>query len=348
MNHIKGQLISFVMGATKRAPKGEVIELKSLKSAPHYFEEVIPRQYLIATEKQSIEPYKNLPSQEIEFSIKMYFPDILIVEASVNLQDVFAENVISLRDQLIDGCHKIFEKRRGKKETTEEYSIMVVGEYSGEPEQFFNMSDKIAGFLKSESLPLDKKEIESTLAHSIKYAKNDLVIVDWDGAFIFDPENDFASTIELLELANFQLLRYRILDSFFDERLRHVAEIVAKAGEKRAFLFGGREVRAALKSIIEIRATSLSEFLSLERDIKLIGDWYSARLYDMAGTKFKFSEWRGQIKDKLDALEDIYSIATERFSLSWERIELIGWFVLLLGWTILLIFDLYFAFYGKP
>ncbi|OGW73542.1 MAG: hypothetical protein A3J72_07315 [Nitrospirae bacterium RIFCSPHIGHO2_02_FULL_40_19] len=336
------------MGATKRAPKGEVIELKSLKSAPHYFEEVIPRQYLIATEKQTIEAYKNLPPQEVDFLIKMYFPDILIVEASVNLQDVFADNVISLRDQLVDECHKIFEKRRGKKETTEEYSIMVVGEYSGEPEQFFNMSDKIAGFLKSESLPLDKKEIESTLAHSIKYAKNDLVIVDWDGAFIFDPENDFASTIELLELANFQLLRYRILDSFFDERLRHVAEIVAKAGEKRAFLFGGREVRAALKSIIEIRATSLSEFLSLERDIKLIGDWYSARLYDMAGTKFKFSEWRGQIKDKLDALEDIYSIATERFSLSWERIELIGWFVLLLGWTILLIFDLYFAFYGKP
>jgi len=66
----------------------------------------------------------------------------------------------------------------------------------------------------------------------------------------------------------------------------------------------------------------------------------------MAGAKFKFSEWRTQIKDKLEALEDIYSIASERFSLSWERIELIGWFVLLFGWTIILIADLYFAFIG--
>ena len=275
----------------------------------------------------------------------MYAPDILIIEAVVNLEDVFAENVLSLQDSLLENCYKIFERRRGKKEVTEEYSVIAVGKYSGGPEQFFSMSDKIAGFLKSETLPLDKKEIKSTLATSIKYAKNDLVIIDWDGAFIFDPEGDFASTIELLELANYQLLRYRILDSFFEGRLKHVADVFARAQQK-TYLFGGVEIRNALKTIIEVRATSLSEFLSLDRDIKLIGDWYSARLYDMAGAKFKFSEWRTQIKDKLEALEDIYSIASERFSLSWERIELIGWFVLLFGWTIILIADLYFAFIG--
>lgn len=85
----------------------------------------------------------------------------------------------------------------------------------------------------------------------------------------------------------------------------------------------------------------------MERDIKLIGDWYSARLYELAGRKFKFTEWRNQIKEKLDAIEDIYSIISERFSFSPERIELIGWFILLLGWAVLLVFDLWLAFFKK-
>src|SRR3989304_2640220 len=45
MQKVNGQLITLVMGQVKRAPKGEAIEFKSLKSAPHYFEEIIPKQF---------------------------------------------------------------------------------------------------------------------------------------------------------------------------------------------------------------------------------------------------------------------------------------------------------------
>jgi hypothetical protein len=46
-------------------------------------------------------------------------------------------------------------------------------------------------------------------------------------------------------------------------------------------------------------------------------------------------DWRRAVKEKLDGLEGIYGIASDRFTVSWERrarlIELAAWYVLLLG-----------------
>ena len=337
--NIPGKLITFVLGETRRQSKGEKVEIKSLRSAPHYFEAAIPSQFIVGSEKQTIK------NREIEFQIKSYPPDILIIEASSDIENIFFENALDLKDAMLESCYTILEKNGGKKESAEEYSVWAISGYSAEPEQFFQWKDKIAGFLKSEKLTLDEKEVAQTLEAQIKYAKNDLVIVDWDGAFIFDPEADFASTVELLELANFQLLKYRLLDSVLDERLARVAKIFHRFPKQKFFFLGKGEIRTALQDIIKIRSTSVFEFQAVERDIKLIGDWYSARLYELAAKKFKFSEWRGQIKEKLDATEDIYSIASERFSWSPERIEMVGWFILLAGWAVILIFDLWIAFF---
>ena len=334
-----GKLITFVLGETKRQPKGERVEIKPLRSAPHYFEAAIPSQFVVGSEKQAIK------DREIEFQIKSYPPDILIVEASADIENIFFEDALDLKDAMLEACYTILDKNGGKKESAEEYSIWAISGYSAEPEQFFQWKDKIAGFLKSEKLALDEKEVAQTLEAQLKYAKNDLVIVDWDGAFIFDPEADFASTVELLELANFQLLKYRLLDSGLDERLSRVAKIFKRFPKQKFFLLGRGEVRGALQDIIKIRSTSVFEFQAVERDIKLIGDWYSARLYELAAKKFKLGEWRDQIKEKLDAMEDIYSIASERFSWSPERIELVGWFILLAGWAVLLAFDLWIEFF---
>ena len=339
---IPGKLIVFVLGETKRQPKKEkeAVEVKPLRSAPHYFEATIPRQFIVDSEKQSV------LGRDIEFQIKTYTPDILVVEASTDIDHIFFEDALDLKEKILEACYEILERHGGKKDATEEYAVWAISGYSGDPEQFFQWKDKIAGFLKSETLPLDEREITQTLEAQLKYAKNDLVIVDWDGAFIFDPEADFASTVEFLELANLQLLKYRLLDSELDERLTRVAKILQALPERRPWiLLGGREVQNALRSIIKIRSTSLFDFQGLERDIKLIGDWYSARLFELAGRKFKLAEWRAQIKEKLDTIEDIYSIASERFSWSPERIELIGWFVLLAGWAVLLGFDLWTAFF---
>jgi hypothetical protein len=88
---------------------------------------------------------------------------------------------------------------------------------------------------------------------------------------------------------------------------------------------------------------SISELQRLERDIKLIGDWYSARFYELAATKFKIDEWRRTIRSKLESLEDTYSLVVENFTVSTkyraEWVQIILFFILQFGWLVLLVIE---------
>ena len=219
---MKAKLISFVISQTAKVKKGKVEQIPTVKSAPHYFETTMPPQFLVKESKIKIE------GQEGELAIKSYEPDLLVAEVTMGMEDVFSEDIISLRDKIIDYCHEVLKKQGGKNvdEMSEEYSVFGISDYEGEPEQFFKHQSVIAGLLKSEKIPLDEKEIEYTMSAQLKYAKDDLVIVDWDGAFIFDQQGEFDPTVELFQLANLQLLRYRILDRELDERLHRVASLI--------------------------------------------------------------------------------------------------------------------------
>ena len=341
---MKAKLISFVIaqapGFGKRGIKE--VQTQTIESAPHYFEASVPRQFLVSEEKIII------GNREGTLALKMYKPDILLAEARFEFPDILSDNALEFKDLVIDECYALLNKKGAKnvENLSEEYSVGLISNYEGEPEQFLIHRQNIVSFLKSEKLALDIPEIEYTLKSQIKYAKNDLVIVDWDGAFIFDTEGDFESNLELLELANLQLLKYRILDKWLDARLQRLIELIAGAPPKTRFLFKAKDINKALKDTMLVRVQSISEFQTLDMEIKLIGDWYSARLFDLNARKFKLETWHSGIKEKIDAVEDVYEVASENFTVTWEHrsriIEMIGWYVLLVGWMVLLILDIYF------
>lgn len=328
--------MTFVVGQSQIARTVKQVEqLEVLRSAPHYFG-LVPTQKILGTEERKIR------NQKINFTIKTYVPDILIAEATVPLQNIFDKTNLDFKDELIAACRELLQKYKIKKEADEEYSVWCVSDYQGSPDTFLMYGNKIAGLLKSEKLPLDEKEIEKTLESNIKYVQHDLTIVDWDGAFTFDPQGEFGSIIELLQIANLQLLRYRVLDMELDQRMKRVNQLLKKREEKGLF-FKSREIKDVVKELIAMRSSSVMEFESAERDIKLIGDWYSARLYDLVAKKFYFYEWRDRIQLKLDAIEDIYSMISENFNVSLrariENIQMIGWLILMIGWFILIVFE---------
>ena len=197
----------------------------------------------------------------------------------------------------------------------------------------------IAAFLKSEREPLDEKEVAQTLETSIKYGKDDLLVVDWDGAFIFNRTGQFDETIRLLELGNLSLLRYRILDFELDRRLYKLTRLL-HAQEKKLFtMFRGSGIKEVVRKIIHARSRSIIEFESMERNIKLIGDWYSAKVFSVIEKKFHLDEWAG-IKEKLTRA--MSTRWRRNFSLINKRMDIIlifGWLILLIGWSVLLVFD---------
>ena len=345
---MKGKLVSFVISEALRAKPGkEELHIQSKRSAPHYFGETIPHQFIVSQEKISIRNHQG------EVFLKTYKPDMLLVEIRFDVDDIFSDEIFDLNDDAIKYCYNFLKEKGGKDvdKFAEEYSVYIVYGYEGDPEQFFINKSKIVALLKSERIELDPEEVDYTMRAQMKYANNDLAIVDWDGAFIFEPNGEFEFTLELLQIANLQLVRYHSLDSDIDERLKHVVRLIKAAPAKSKFLFNAAEVAQVFKKAMLVRSESISEFQAVDREIKLIGDWYSARLFDLVSKKFKLDEWRKTIKEKLDDLEDIYSVASENFTVSWERrghtIEMIGWYILLVGWMVFLLKDLFALVFGK-
>jgi hypothetical protein len=327
INAVPGKLAVFLFGETEiNLESSTVIETRAVKSAPSY-PDVIPKQKVIKVEKRRLEGI------EVGFVVKAYLPDVVVVEASLLMDHILSDNTLEFKRSLINECRKVLGEFGCDPQFDEEYSVFCISEYTGDPEECLSLyGEKIAAFLKNERISLDEDEVRSTLSSSLKYGKDDITIVDWDGAFIFDSSGDFESNIELFEIANLQLLKSRILDYDLDERLEKTLRLMGVS--KRLPLLRSGEVRGVLREIIEIRTLSILESEAVERNIKLIGDWYSARLYSLISKKFHLDSWKAEIKEKLDTLEDVYTMAAENLSVSYratlEFIILGGWFILLL------------------
>jgi len=324
---LPGTLVVFMIGQTcMNLEATGIVETRAVRSAPSY-PDVIPKQKIVKQEQHRVD------DRDVGFLVKAYLPDVLVVEASVAVNSILADTTLELKRKLVTECRKVLAEFTCNKEFDEEYSVYCISGYQGDPEVYLSLfGDKIVAFLKNENEQLDEEEVSATLASYLKYGKDDITIVDWDGAFIFDAAGDFTSNIELFEIANLQLLRSRILADDLDRRLEKTLNLLRTP--KTIPLIRSRDIRKVLKEIIEIRTQSILESETIEHNIKLIGDWYSARLYSLIARKYHLDEWAKDIKEKLDMLEDVYTMATENFSISYratiEFVILAGWFVLLL------------------
>ncbi|HBG25693.1 MAG: hypothetical protein A2Y10_20560 [Planctomycetes bacterium GWF2_41_51] len=337
MAEMKQRLISLVLGKVSKELTGEVFTPAIIKSSPFYYKSAVPKQVIVGQENFEI------GGKSVTFHLRGYQPDVLLVQTTIEVENLFQKNIFALEKQAYEHSYRILKDYGADLLFSEDYSVFAVTNYQGEPEQFLNNRDIIASLLKSEeSLTLDPQEVEYTLASRIKYGNNDLSIIDWDGVFLFDPVGDIEEDLELLTLANLQLLRHRILDHRLDTRLARMAELVHKMPAGR--MYNTKELAEKMKETMEIRMGSISELQRLERDMKLIGDWYSARFYELAASKFKIDEWKKTIRGKLESLEDAYSVVIENFTVSTkhraEWIQIIAFFILQIGWLALIILEL--------
>ncbi|UJS16912.1 MAG: hypothetical protein L3J17_13490 [Candidatus Jettenia sp.] len=337
---VKGTLVFFLLGITKMdLGTAEIVDIKKAKSSPSY-PDVMPKQMIVKIEKISIE------NRIVDLIVKYCPPKIVIVEASVALEDILDRHVFDLKQALLIQCRTFLGEYQCDPYFDEEHSVYCVSDYEGNPENIISEhKSSIAGLLKTERIPLDEEEINTTLKFNIKYTQDDITIVDWDGTFIFDPRGDFASNIELLEIAHLQLLRLRVLEHESEKRLEKAALLLQKTTARKIPWLKSREIRHSLREIIEIRTKSILESEATERNIKLIGDWYSARLFDLVAKKLHLEAWKTNINKTLDALEDIYSMLSENFSMSFsttlEFIMTFSWFVLLIGYFLLFFLDIF-------
>ena len=189
---------------------------------------------------------------------------------------------------------------------SEEYVVFQVAE--PRIDWLADHRDWVAGLVRLESEPLSEPEMREATRRSISYAPDDLVVLDWAAAFVAD--RDCAETLQVIEFANVQLLEFRHIDDRLDDRLEATYRLI-RPGQKRPRLWKATH-HDALRSVRELEIEATSLFERTDNALKLIGDQYLSRVFDLASARFHLDEWQQSIRRKLDTVGDVYDLLVQQ------------------------------------
>lgn len=222
----------------------------------------------------------------------------------------------------------------------EDYLVIVVHQFDDVAttgELFAARGVEIAQLLRGERARLSDQEREDVLRHRLSYLTTDLVVPTWNAAFVYDTEANAGDILEILEFANSQLLEFRYYDGRLDEELERIYARLQRADWPLTW-FGRRYARAARQvHALFIEVNELTD--KTENAWKIAGDVYAARLFTLIASRLGLDHWKGNVREKLKTLDDIYRFAVEQTGMA--RGELLE-----LAIVAILVFELILFFAG--
>ena len=222
---------------------------------------------------------------------------------------------------------------------SEDYYIFVLTEVPGNPQGFDLLSrhgPEIAQVLRGEQTPLARSINDDVLQSSLFYYPNDLVVVAWNAALVYDTPAGAETSVQILEYANSQLLEFRHYDEWLTRELAGVyASLKHRAGILRRWTMRAEALRL---NSITVEVTELVE--RSDNAIKFVSDMYSARLYRLAAVKVGVPEYKNLVNEKLRIAEGLYRSLIDEFHQS-------RGFVLEVMVVIILVIELVYLFRGK-
>lgn len=164
-------------------------------------------------------------------------------------------------------------------------------------------SEALANILLGESGSLSQSEIEESLRTRFSYYSDDLTVIQWDTAFIYDRRDSSDAIQDILEFANSQLLELRTYDTLLDRELDSI--YAAQPKQRSRSLFGRRE--ADLAANVRYLIVDVLELIDRSSNaLKVVGDAYYARIYRAAAARLGLADWQRQIDSKLASVGDLY------------------------------------------
>ncbi|HXY10676.1 MAG TPA: hypothetical protein VEI52_22775 [Terriglobales bacterium] len=223
---------------------------------------------------------------------------------------------------------------------SEDYFIFHVRQLAGNPsaaELVASDGGRLAQIVRGETVQLSEGERNEILQSRISYYTNDLTVIGWNAAFLYDSAAGAETAIQLLEYANSQLLEFR----HYDELLTRELESVYAALDKGTGLLARwRLARAATKlHTVLLDVAELTEHA--DNAIKFLSDMFSARLYKLAASKVGVPDYKDLVTQKVRTAEELYRFMVDQFNQSRA-------FFLELTVVVILVIELVWLFRGRP
>ncbi len=222
---------------------------------------------------------------------------------------------------------------------SEDYVIVTVfpeGPEDSATELISRHGREIAEIVRGENRPLSEGEVKEILAASASYYPNDLLVVGWSAAFVFDSAAAAGPTLQLLEYANAQLLEFR----HYDELLTGVLGGVYRSIDRGTGMWRRWGLAGEAERLNTIRLDVIEIAERMETSIKFLSDMFYARMYRLTAARVGVPDYRNLVDQKLRTAGELYELMVDRF----ERGR--GFFLEVVVVIILLI-EIVFLFRGK-
>lgn len=222
---------------------------------------------------------------------------------------------------------------------SEDYFIFHVCEAAGAPttaELTERHGKEIAQIVRGDKITLSAGEVGEVLHSQISYYAQDLAVIGWNAAFLYDSTAGAETAVQLLEYANSQLLEFRHYDELLTEILDRVYDFL---GERKGVFARWRLASSATSlHTVLLEVAELTEHA--DNAIKFLSDMFAARLYKLAAAKVGVPDYKNLVKEKLQTAEDLHRDMVEGFNQS-------RGFFLEAAVVLILLIELFFAFRGK-
>src|SRR3984957_2508440 len=197
-------------------------------------------------------------------------------------------------------------------------------------------SAQIAQIVRGESRTLSTGELQEILAASISYYPNDLLVVGWSAAFVFDSLTAAGPTLKLLEYANTQLREFR----HYDELLTGVLAGVYRSIDRGTGVWRRWGLAGEAESLNTVRLDVIEIAERTETSIKFLSDMFYARMYRLAAARVGVPDYRRLVDQKLQTAGELYEFMVDQFHQA-------RGFALEVMVVIILLIEIGFLFTGK-
>lgn len=192
----------------------------------------------------------------------------------------------------------------------------------------------IAALLLGETSPvrLSEAERQDVLSHQFSYLETDLAVVHWNSALVVEPSG-VEDVPDLLELATAHLLELRFYDALLDRELHRIYDELQAGGSPLVHLVTRRYRRLQRRTAALL--LELSEMIErLENAVKIVGDFYLARVYQAAVRRFRLPAWQETVLRKQRLVAEVNDLTGDGADTArGELLELV--IILLIAYEIL-------------
>ncbi len=216
---------------------------------------------------------------------------------------VFLRVLDAIRSAIVPAFDEIFDVPIEAESYT---SFCLVDVPGGAETAFREDRAQIAGLLIGESQPerLAASEIEDTLRNWHSYYRDDLVVADWDAAFLVEPSGQYDDMLYIFEVANLQLLALRKYDVYLDNTLDKGYDEYERLSKGPPISTG--RAREMVRELSAVRMDLAKVTDEVANTAKFFGDWFVARVYLGLAGKLHINDYHKIVEEKLATLNDLY------------------------------------------